>query len=66
MSGGHHSPVGHIDRSVLIAIKQRLQTAAHITETVIAPKRGKSTLTAALDTNYFPPAVEEAYYDIRW
>lgn len=66
MSGGHHSPVGSIDRPVLIAIKQRLQTAAHITETGITPKRGKPTLTASLDTSYFPPAVEEAYYDIRW
>lgn len=66
MSGGHHSPGGRIDRSVLVAIKQRLQTAAHITETVIAPKRTKSTLTASLDTRYFPTEVDRAYYDIRW
>lgn len=62
----HHPSVGSIDRPVLIAIEQRLRTAAHVRETVIAPKRGKATLTAFFDTNYFPPAVEKAYYDIRW
>lgn len=66
MGASDHSPVGSIDRAVLIAIKQRLRTAAHITETVVAPKRKKPTLTAVFDTSYFPPSVSEAYYDIRW
>lgn len=66
MGATPHAPVGSVDRAVLVAISQRLQTAAHVTQTVIAPKRDKPTLTATLDTSYFPPAVESAYYDIRW
>ena len=62
---GDHEPVGSIDRPVLVAIDGRLRTASHVTETVLAPKRGKPTLTAALDTDYLP-TVEEVYYDIRW
>lgn len=61
-----HSPVGHVERSVLLAIKERLQTASHVVRTVIAPRHGKPTLTVGFDRRYFPAAVEEAYYDIRW
>lgn len=66
MGATQHTPVGRIDRAVLVATAQRLRTVAHVTETVIAPKRGTPTLTATLDMSYVPPAVTDAYYDIRW
>lgn len=49
-----------------MSIKQRLDTAAYIGTTTIALKRGKTTLTATFVPDYFPPALKEAYYDIRW
>lgn len=66
MGSNSHAPVGSIDRPVLVAIEQRLQTASHIEQSFIAPKQGTATLTAAFDTDYFPAAVVDAYYDIRW
>lgn len=61
-----HAPVGQVDRTVLMSIKQRLDTAPYIETTTITLKQGKPTLTATFVSDYFPPAVNEAYYDIRW
>ncbi|WP_458190639.1 hypothetical protein [Haladaptatus sp. NG-WS-4] len=49
-----------------MSIKQRLDTAAYIGTTTISLKHGKPTLTATFIQDYFPPDVEDAYYDIRW
>jgi hypothetical protein len=61
-----HAPVGSVDRTVLVSIKQRLDTAAYVRATTLSLKRGKPTLTATFVREYFPPAVEAAYYDVRW
>lgn len=65
-SSSSHSPVGSVDRTVLITIEQRLKTVSHIRTTYIAVKRGKPTLRAELDVSYLPPTIGIAYYDIRW
>lgn len=66
--GSHdtHTPVGSVDRTILMSIKQRLDTAAYIGTTTISLKHGKPTLTATFVRDYFPPDVEDAYYDLRW
>ena len=61
-----HAPVGGIDRAALLAIERRLKTAQYVGRTHIAPKRERPTLTAWFDRHVLPPAVEEAYYDVRW
>ena len=61
-----HAPVGRVDRTVLLSSKQRLDTAEYIHTTTLSLKHGKPTLTATFVIDYFPPAVTEAYYDIRW
>jgi hypothetical protein len=61
-----HAPVGRADRPVLLAIEKRLKTAPYIDRTLLTTKHGKPTLTAWFDLDFFPAAVEEAYYDIRW
>ena len=60
-----HAPVGQVNRTVLMSIKQRLDTAPYIETTTITLKQGKPTLTATFVSDYFPPAVNEAYYDNR-
>ena len=65
--GNHsHAPIGSVDRTILMSIKQRLNTAPYIHSTVLNLKHGKPTLTATFASEYFPAAVTEAYYDIRW
>lgn len=65
--GNHsHTPVGSIDRTILMSIKQRLDTAPYIYSTTLSLKHGKPTLTATFALEYFPAAVTEVYYDIRW
>lgn len=66
MANYSHSPVGSVDRTILMSIKQRLNTAPYIHSTVLNLKHGKQTLTATFVSEYFPAIVTEAYYDIRW
>lgn len=66
MANHSHTPVGSVDRTVLMSIKQRLDTAPYIHSTVLSLKHGKPTLTATFVSEYFPAAVSETYYDIRW
>lgn len=65
MANHSHSPIGSIDRTILMSIKQRLDTAPYIYSTSLDLKHGKLTLTATFASEYFPGAVKEAYYDIR-
>lgn len=64
--GSSHSPAGQVDRTVLVAIEQRLKSASHVRNTVITVRHGKATLLAHLELGYFPREVEEVYYHIRW
>lgn len=66
MANHPHTPIGSVDRTILMSIKQRLDTAPYVHSTTLDLKRGKPTLTATFSPEYFPAAVEEAYYDIRW
>ncbi len=66
MGNSRHTPVGSVDRTILMSIKQRLDTAPYIQSTALDLKHGKPTLTARFASEYFPTTVEEAYYDIRW
>lgn len=61
-----HAPVGSVDRTVLLSIEARLDTAPSVRSTRISLKRGKPTLTATFVRDYFPPDVEDAYHDVRW
>ena len=66
MANNSHTPVGSVDRTILMSIKQRLATAPYIHSTILNRKHGKPTLTATFALEYFPTAVKEAYHDIRW
>ena len=66
MGSPSHAPVGNVDRTILMSIKQRLETAPYIQSTRLNLKHRKPTLTATFAQEYFPTTVEEAYYDIRW
>jgi len=66
MTEHSHAPTGSVDRTILLSIKQRLDTAPYIHTTNLTLKHGKPTLTARFASEYFPAVVEEAYYDIRW
>ena len=66
VSDRSHSPVGHVDRTALTAIEQRLKSASYIRSTCITVRHGKAILRAQFDLGYFPQGVKDAYYDIRW
>lgn len=66
MANYSHTPIGSVDRTILMSIKQRLDTAPYIHSTALNLKHGKPTLTAIFALGYFPAAVKEAYYDSRW
>ena len=65
-SDSFHSPAGHVDRTVLTAVEQRLKSASYIRATYITVRHGKAILRGQFDLGYFPQDVEDAYYDIRW
>lgn len=44
-----HTPIGSVDRTILLSIKQRLDTAPYIQSTTLELKHGKPTLTALFD-----------------
>lgn len=65
MANHSHTPIGSVDRTILMSIKQRLDTAPYIHSTTLNLKHGKLTLTATFASEYFLSAVKEVYYDIR-
>lgn len=66
MSGSSHTPIGSVDRSILIGIDRRLRTASYVGETYVSPKRGTATLTATVSPECFVKHVADAYLDVRW